>query len=744
MKSQRTNRKQVAPDTHRRAAKPPRSKPSRARAQNNLKSILQGTTESYGLWNVSSGPLRFNEAFLSVLGHSEGSSPNRRESLQSLIHPDDLASFQTKLDLCLAGKILVLNNEFRLRTKAGQYRWFEMRGKAMRHGSRGAAHELAYALRDIQASKEQQGQIVASYEQLTEVVHASHHCICVVDPVDSRLLLFNKSFEDLIFRAYGVHVSRGMRPDEISPQWSKEWDASFAPVLAGGSGNFEYLIPSLCETRHVYVQSLVHDGNVYGFCISGHDVTDRKRVEEALSRSEEQFVKAFRQAPLAFALTSLRDDRYIDVNDAYLEATGFGREDLIGKTPYDIGLWVDPDKRMEIVREVNANKVIRNVESLFQTKAGDIREALGSAALIELEGEPCMLSVVTDITEHKRAIEAFRESEERLRIAIEAGHMYAFQWDVATDVVERSEHSTTMLELSNNGTRHTKHELIDQMLPEDRQQYVDATGSVSPDRPDYKTVFRLPLKDGHTAWFEESGRAIFGDDGKLRKVIGITSDVTEARGSERALRELSGRLITSEEEERRRIARELHDHIGQEAALICVQAQRLDSGTAEVEHTTRAEIRELYKRIKALATDISKLSHRLHSSELSFLGLSVAGERLCRDFANQYGIDVDYHADPLPSTLDSAKSLCLYRVLEESLQNIAKHSHATHATAEIKAHENNLSLKVRDNGQGFDAEKTGPGLGLLSMRERLNFVGGRFAITSKRGSGTLVTAHLTI
>jgi PAS domain S-box-containing protein len=742
MKSQRTRRKQAAPDTHRRTTKLPKSRPTRA--QNNLKSILQGTTESFGIWNLSAGPLRFNEAFLSVLGYPEASSPSRRESLQSLIHPDDQAEFQARLNTSLAGKVLLLNCEFRLRTKSGHYRWFEMRGKALRHGSRGAAHELAYALRDIQASKEQHGQIVASYEHLTEVVHASHHCICVVDPAEYRLLLFNKSFEDLMFRAYGVRVKRGMTPDEISAEWSEEWNVSFAPVLGAGSGNFEYSIHSLNEARHVYVQSLVNNGgHVYGFCISGHDVTDQKRVEETLRRSEEQFVRAFREAPLAFALTSLRDDHYIDVNDAYLEATGYSREDLIGKTPYEIGLWVDPEVRMEMVREVKDNSVIRNIESIFRTKSGDVREGLGSAAVIEIDNEPCMLSVVTDITEHKRAIEAFRESEERLRIAIEAGHMYAFQWDLATDIVERSEQSSDMLGLSDNGSRHTKQELIDQMPPEDRQQFIEATRSVTPEHPDYKTVFRLLLRDGRTAWFEESGRAIFGDDGKLRKVIGITSDVTETHASERALRELSGRLITSEEEERRRVARELHDHIGQEAALICVQAQRLDSGMTDEEHTTRSEIRELYKRIKVLASDISKLSHRLHSSELSFLGLSVAGERLCRDFANQYGIDVDYHAEPLPTSFDSAKSLCLYRVLEEALQNVAKHSQATRVTVELKKIESELVLKVRDNGHGFDVEKTGPGLGLLSMRERLNFVGGRFAITSTRGSSTIIRAVVT-
>jgi len=209
------------------------------------------------------------------------------------------------------------------------------------------------------------------------------------------------------------------------------------------------------------------------------------------------------------------------------------------------------------------------------------------------------------------------------------------------------------------------------------------------------------------------------------------------------LRELSGRLITSQEEERRRIARELHDHIGQEAALICVQAQRLDSGVADEEHTTRSDAHELYRKIKVLTSDISKLSHRLHSSELSFLGLPAAAERLCREFANQYGIDVDYQPKSLPATLDTAKSLCLYRVLQEALQNVVKHSRASHVVVELQTIENELVLKVRDNGGGFDVEKTGSGLGLLSMRERLNFVGGRFAITSRRGSGTKVMATVT-
>jgi signal transduction histidine kinase len=284
------------------------------------------------------------------------------------------------------------------------------------------------------------------------------------------------------------------------------------------------------------------------------------------------------------------------------------------------------------------------------------------------------------------------------------------------------------------------------MSPEDRQNYLRALEGVSSERPDYQAIFHLSLPDGRSVWLEESGRGIFGPDGKLRKVIGITTDVTEIRNSEHALRELSRRLINSQEEERRRIARELHDHIGQEAALLCVQAQRIETRIADEEHPARADVHDLYRRIKVLSTDVSKLSHRLHSSELAFLGLTVAAERLCRDFAGQYGIDVDYQPKSVPQTLDSAKSLCMYRVLQEALQNVGKHSRASLVVVKLQVLNNELILDISDNGIGFDIEKAGfqTGLGLLSMRERLNLVGGRLSITSKADFGTKVTAVVAL
>jgi PAS domain S-box-containing protein len=742
MRRKENDPKPVVPSLHHGPVLCEKRQPSRT--EKRLRSIPEATTESYGIWNRSSDPLQLNEGQMALLGYSEAYLSKRQVFLHSLLHARDRAGFGAQLDAYLAGKTSLLHCEFRLRTKAGQYRWFRLRGQTVCRDRGNAEVEMAYSLRDIHPRKEQDEEMLASRDGFAAILQASRDNICVVEPAEFRLIAFNKSFEEMIFRAHGIRVRPGLRPEDIEPQKAAEWNAFYRQVLAEKNVTRDFHIGGLTEIHHMCAQTVDRDGRVYGICVFGHEVQVGSQLEAALRRSEEKFAKAFRDTPLALAMTSLRDHRYLDVNPAYSETVGYRREELIGKTPSDIGLWVQPELRSQLVRQVEEAGEVRSLEILYRTKSGEIREALGSAARIDIENEPCMFAMMMDITERKQTVKALRESEERLRIAIEAGHMYAFEWDVATDVLTRSKQTTGVLDLSNGGSIHTKQDLLDRMLPEDKQRYAGIMQSFTPEKPDYKTTFRLPLRDGHIAWLEESGRADFGSDGKLRKVIGIVSDVTEVRESERTLRELTGRLITAQEEERRRIARELHDQIGQEAALICVQAQRLDSGVADEEHTTRSDAHELYRRVKALANDISKLSHRLHSTELTFLGLAVATERLCRDFAHQYGIDVDYQPKPLPPKLDAGRSLCLYRVLQEALQNVVKHSHASQAVVELHAMKRELVLNVGDNGEGFDLKKAGSGLGLLSMRERVSFVGGQFAIASKPGSGTKVTAHVPI
>jgi PAS domain S-box-containing protein len=739
MKSKEPNQKQPSATLRWPAGRLPRARPSRA--EHRLQSILDAAAEFYGTWDVSSGEMNFISGSLAALGYSSDSQ-NRHHHLATAIHPDDLAAFDVKLKAHLTGRTSSLDHEFRLRARDSSYKWFRFIGKVVQRDRAGTPVQLTGLALDIHDRTQFQQKTVGKCNQLSAVFEAAEDSVFVVEPSEFRLTLFNKSFEDLIFKARGIQVSTGMRMKDINPDRAEQWGEFFRQVLKERTAGKDYLIPSLDMLFHLSAHCLQHDGKVHGICVFGHDITDRRNIEVALRRSEEKFAKAYREGPLAMTLVSLRDERYIDVNDAFVEMSGYSREEILGKTPTELGIWAEPEKRDELMKQVASGTDVRNLDVLYRQKSGEVREASGSAVLIDFDGEPCMLAVVMDVTDWKKATEALQESEERLRLAIEAGHRYAFEWNLATDIVERSGQSEAILRLVGTDSHHTKQELLEQMNSDDRQNYLRIVSSLSSDRPNYQAVFRLSLTDGGSVWLEESGRGIFGPEGKLRKVIGITADVTELRKSEHALRELSRRLITSQEEERRRIARELHDHIGQEAALLCVQAQRIESRIADEEHPARADVHDLYRRIKVLSTDISKLSHRLHSSELAFLGLTVAAERLCRDFAGQYGIDVDYQPKSMPQSLDSAKSLCMYRVLQESLQNVGKHSRASLVVVKLQVSGTELVLEVTDNGVGFDIGSAGfqSGLGLLSMQERLNLVGGRFTINSKVGAGTKVTA----
>jgi PAS domain S-box-containing protein len=231
-------------------------------------------------------------------------------------------------------------------------------------------------------------------------------------------------------------------------------------------------------------------------------------------------------------------------------------------------------------------------------------------------------------------------------------------------------------------------------------------------------------------------------DNELCALI-VAEDITKHRQAEEARMALIRRLVNNQEVERTRVARELHDSIGQSLALFGMEleAARL---TLKLTRDGDERMKHFCVKIKNLGHAVGTLSHQLHSSELELLGLVAAIKGLCREFTERYNIRVDCVCSDFPDNLDADVSLGLFRVIQEALHNVAKHSQAKKVAVEIRGVPDSVYLNVSDDGIGFTAKKvTGTrGLGLTSMRERIFLIRGELTITSTPGAGTRIEANV--
>jgi signal transduction histidine kinase len=225
------------------------------------------------------------------------------------------------------------------------------------------------------------------------------------------------------------------------------------------------------------------------------------------------------------------------------------------------------------------------------------------------------------------------------------------------------------------------------------------------------------------------------------------------RDSEEALRQsyeriedLAGRLIVAQEAERKHLARELHDDLSQQIAALAIGLGKLDRQLVGADGAVRGQITKLEDRVVCLSERIRQLSHELHSSTLEHVGLAEALRLHCSEFAAQEGITVDLEIQDTPGPLSADAALCLYRVAQESLRNIARHSGAKSAEVTLTSAGNLLELRVSDRGRGFDLKQAGrqSGLGLVSMQERVKLLHGSFEVRSQPGSGTELAVHLPL
>jgi signal transduction histidine kinase len=218
------------------------------------------------------------------------------------------------------------------------------------------------------------------------------------------------------------------------------------------------------------------------------------------------------------------------------------------------------------------------------------------------------------------------------------------------------------------------------------------------------------------------------------------------RESQRELRELTGKLLVAQETERRRIARDLHDDLNQDLALLAVELDLLGQKPVESAAQFAGQVQEMSARVKHLSSSVHDLSHQLHPSKLGQLGLVASVRSLCRELAQGHGLPIEFTQQEVPAAIPEDTALCLYRIVQEALRNTVKHSGARHAGVELSGSAGAIRLRIVDDGAGFDpglVEGKG-GLGLVSMRERLHLVGGALSIDSRPSGGTRIDVRVPL
>jgi PAS domain S-box-containing protein len=282
--------------------------------------------------------------------------------------------------------------------------------------------------------------------------------------------------------------------------------------------------------------------------------------------------------------------------------------------------------------------------------------------------------------------------------------------------------------------------------PEDVKTCLDTYTRAFDRREAFTMEYRIRRHDGEYRWMLDTGVPRFNPNGSFAGYIGSAVDVTDHNKAEEVLSSVSRRLIEAQEEERRFIARELHDDMSQRVALLAIEIQRLEEALPISSPALRSQTAEISRHTLEISKEVQSLSHRLHSSKLELLGVAAAMKSFCNELSAQQKVDISFAHSDVPQSLPPDISLCLFRVLQEALRNAVKYSGVRHVEANLQGVQGAILLTVRDSGVGFNVEEAmkDHGIGLISMRERVSLVRGAFSITSKPMAGTEINVRIPL
>ncbi len=517
------------------------------------------------------------------------------------------------------------------------------------------------------------------------------------------------------------------------------------------------------------------------------DVTDRRKIEEArriaarrelealvdartrqLSHANRRLMsteRQLRQSETRFrAAANSTADVIVEADLEHDSLTWFG--DVDGKLGYADGEFprttsgffahFHPDDqervREEVERAFSADETFR-FESRVRCKDGTYRHWESRGRVIAREnGHPRLaIGAYRDITERKRDEARLRASEHRFRMVAESTADLIAEVNRETDTMEWYGDVDTLLGYAPGEFPRTMSGWLAAIHSDDVDRIKEDLAS-SGTSGTFAASYRIRAKDGRYRDWEGRGKSFLSSDGE-RMGIGAITDVTAREEMSRArsqaevrLQELTTRLFTAQEDERRRLAREFHDAFGQQIAAVSIQLGSLRQYNPGLPADLRIALARIQEQIVELSNDLRQVSHELHPAALEQLGLEAALRAHCDSLSTHERLAVTFTSGACPPQLPRNIAICIFRVAQTALRNVIRHSGARNVTVTLHGTDRTLELRVNDDGVGFDVSKAKRkgGLGLVSMEERVRPIGGHFSITSSHGRGTTVCADVPV
>ena len=602
-----------------------------------------------------------------------------------------------------------------------------------------------------------------SEAHLRAIINSEPECVKTV-AIDGTLLAMNPAGLAMVQANSEAEVVGRNTFELVHPEDRPAYLARHRSAGEGEPGHLQFRVVGL-QGRLRWVETYVvplrdQQGKISSVLSVTRDITERRQAEEKLSESQRTYTTLISNLPgLAYRCRNDKEWTMEFISEGTFPLTGYPPSDFIeGRVTF--GRLIHPADREPIwnivqaaLREQKPYQLVYRIRPASGNEKWMWEQGRGvfspGGELLFLEG------LITDMTERKRAEEVLRQSNERFNLVTRATNDAVWDWDLTTNALWWSENFQTLFNYKPEQIEQTVEWWVNRLHPDDRDRiFSGVLAAVGRGERFWAGEYRFLRGDGTYATIFDRGYVVYDEEGKPIRMIGALMDITERKLAQKELekshaqlRDLSTHLQTRLEEERTRIAREIHDEFGQVLTVLKMEISWLQKKfSGKQQQALREKAQSMSKLIDSAIQTVRKTATDLRPGILDDLGLTAAIEWQAQEFEKRTGIPCKLSILPEDMTIDPDRSTAIFRILQETLTNVARHAQAARVDIHLTRTDEALILKVKDNGIGItDHQATdSKSLGLLGIRERVRLWQGEVTISGTERLGTEVHVRLPI